>query len=149
MRRIAATIVLTFGVVVLVAGAALAVTKMCPGKCRGTADDGLVGGSRANTIYAEDGNDRVLGRGGEGALKGGNGHDEVYGQEGNDRVKGSAGMDEVYGGPGDDLVRGGTVERTNDGARDVLDCGEGTDTAYFVEGQDTAIGCEITNPPPE
>ncbi len=106
MRRIAATIVLTFGVVVLVAGAALAVTKMCPGKCRGTADDGLVGGSRANTIYAEDGNDRVLGRGGEGALKGGNGHDEVYGQEGNDRVKGSAGTDEVYGGPGDDLVRG-------------------------------------------
>ena len=150
MRRTAATIVLAFGVVLLVAGTAFAVNRMGPNNCRGTAyDDRLVGSSRSNTIYAEDGNDRVLGRGGEDALKGGDGRDEVYGQEGNDRVKGSAGMDEVYGGPGDDLVRGGTVERPNDGARDVLDCGEGTDMAYFVEGQDTAIGCEITNPPPE
>ncbi len=49
-----------------------------------------MGSSRANTIYAEDGNDRVLGRGGEDALKGGDGRDEVYGQEGNDRVKGAA-----------------------------------------------------------
>jgi Ca2+-binding RTX toxin-like protein len=137
----------TFGFVLLVAGTALAVTKMCPDNCRGTADDDkLVGSSRANTIYAEDGNDRVLGRGGEDALKGGDGRDEVYGQEGHDRVKGSAGMDEVYGGPGDDLVRGGTVERPNDAARDVLDCGEDTDTAYFVEGQDTVRDCEIKRP---
>jgi Ca2+-binding RTX toxin-like protein len=98
---------LTFGFVLLVAGTALAVNRMCPDSCRGTAgDDRLVGSSRANTIYAEDGNDRVLGRGGEDALKGGDGRDEVYGQEGNDRVKGSAGMGEVDGGPGDDLVRG-------------------------------------------
>ncbi len=41
------------------------------------------------------------------------------------------------------------MERLNDGARDVLDCGEGTDTAYFVEGQDALRDCEITNPPPE
>jgi Ca2+-binding RTX toxin-like protein len=150
MRRIAATIVLTLGVVLLVAGTALAVTKMCPGNSRGKADDDrLVGSSRANSIYAEDENDRVLGRGGEDALKGGDGRDEVYGQEGNDRVKGSVGMEEVYGGPGDDLVRGAPWNGRDDGARDVLDCGEGTDTAYFVEGQDTAIGCEITNPPPE
>ena len=149
MRKPAMFLALSFGFVLLVAGTAFAVNKMCPDNCRGTSgDDRLVGSSRANTIYAEDGNGRVLGRGGEDALKGGDGRDEVYGQEGNDRVKGSAGMDEVYGGPGDDLVRGGTVERPNDGARDVLDCGEGTDTAYFVEGQDTAIGCEITNPPP-
>jgi Ca2+-binding RTX toxin-like protein len=107
MRRTAATIVLAFGVVLLVAGTAFAVNRMCPDNCRGTADDDrLVGSSRSNTIYAEDGNDRVLGRGGEDALKGGDGRDDVYGQEGNDRVKGSAGMDEVYGGPGDDLVRG-------------------------------------------
>ncbi len=81
---------LTFGFVLLVAGTAFAVSKMCPDNCRGTADDDrLVGSSRANTIYAEDGNDRVLGRGGEDALKGGDGRDEVYGQEGNDRVKGA------------------------------------------------------------
>ncbi len=58
-------------------------------------------------------------------------------------------MDEVYGGPGDDLVRGGTPERPNDGARDVLDCGEGTmDEVYFVQGQDTVRNCEIPYPQP-
>ena len=95
MGKTAATIVLTFGAVLLLAGTAFAVTRRCPDNCRGTADDDrLVGSAQANTIYAEDGNDRVLGRGGEDALKGGDGRDEVYGQEGNDRVKGSAGMDE-------------------------------------------------------
>ena len=149
MRKTAATIVLALGVVLLVAGAAFAVSKVCPDNCRGTAgDDRLVGSPRANTIYAEDGNDRVLGRGGEDALKGGDGRDEVYGQEGNDRVKGSAGMDRVYGGPGDDLVRGGTPERPDDGTRDVLDCGDGTDTVYYVEGQDVVNDdCENRNPP--
>jgi Ca2+-binding RTX toxin-like protein len=78
-----------------------------PPQLRGIADDDrLVGSAQANSIYAEDGNDRVLRRGGEDALKGGDGRDEVHGQEGNDRVKGSAGMDGVYGGPGDGLVRG-------------------------------------------
>ena len=141
--------VLAFGVVLLVAGAAFAVSKVCPDNCSGTAgDDRLVGSPRANTIYAADGNDRVLGRGGEDALKGEDGRDEVFGQKGNHRVKGSVGMDRVYGGPGDDLVRGGTPERPEDGARDVLDCGDGTmDTGYFVQEQDTVRNCEITNPP--
>ena len=42
-------------------------------------DDRLVGSAQANTIYAEDGDDRVLRRGVEVALKGGDGRDEVYG----------------------------------------------------------------------
>jgi Ca2+-binding RTX toxin-like protein len=58
-------------------------------------------------------------------------------------------MGRVYGGPGDDLVRGGTLERPDDGGRDVLDCGDGEDTAYFVDGQDTVRECENTDPPPE
>jgi len=148
MRETATTIVLMFCVALLLTGTPFAVTKTCPDTCRGTAgDDRLVGSARANTIYAADGNDRVVGRGGEDALKGGDGRDEVFGGEGNDRVKGSADMDEVSGGPGDDLVRAGTPERPNDGARDVLDCGDGTDTVYYVEGQDTVRNCEITNPP--
>ena len=53
----------------------------------------------------------------------------------------------VFGGSGDDLVRGGTPERPNDRARDVLDCGAGTDTAYFIPGQDVVRNCEILNPP--
>jgi Ca2+-binding RTX toxin-like protein len=150
VRRTIALLALTFGFVLLAAaGTAFAVSKVCPGNCRGTSgDDRIVGSARMNTIYAEDGNDRVLGRAGDDALKGGDGRDEVYGQDGNDRVKGGAGMDEVHGGPGDDLVRGGTPERPNDGVRDILDCGDGTDTVYFVEGQDrVGDDCEIRNPP--
>ena len=45
MRKTAATIFLTFGVVLLVAGAALAVTKMCPDNFRGTAGNGMLVGS--------------------------------------------------------------------------------------------------------
>ena len=149
MRRTAVSFVFVLAGMLLIAGVALAATKMCPTNCRGTSgDDRILGSARDNTIYAEDGNDRIIGRKGDDALKGGDGRDEVYGQEGNDRVKGSGGMDRVYGGPGDDLVRGGTHDRTNDGVRDVLDCGAGTDTVYFVPGQDrVSSDCEIRNPP--
>jgi Ca2+-binding RTX toxin-like protein len=133
----------------LAAGTAFAVNKMCPQNCRGTSEgDRLVGSARGNTIYALAGSDRVLGRGGDDALKGGDGRDEVFGQEDNDRVKGSFGRDRVYVGPGDDLVRGGTAQQTNDGARDVLDCGDGTqDTVYWTPGVDEIRDCEILNPP--
>ena len=104
-------------VLVLAAGVAFAVNKMCLHNCRGTGEsDRLVGSARDNTIHALDGSDRVLGRGG----------DEIFGQEDNDRVKGSFGRNRVYGGPGDDLVRGGTTDQTNDGALDVLVCGDGS-----------------------
>ena len=89
MRKRAATVVLAFGVVLLVAGTAFAVSKVCPDNCRGTTgDDRLVGSPRANTIYAEDGNDGVLGRGGEDALKGGDGRDQVFFVRGQDVLKG-------------------------------------------------------------
>ena len=148
MRRLILLCGFAIAATLVISGVALAVNKTCPSDCRGTSgDDRLLGSARANTIYAESGDDRVLGRGGEDQLKGGDGRDEVYGQEANDRVKGSEGSDQVFGGPGDDLVRGGTVERPNDGARDVLDCGDGTDTVYFIPDQDVARDCEVFNPP--
>jgi len=148
VRKTAASLALTFGFVLLFVSAAFAVNKICPGDCRGTdGRDRLVGSARANTIHAEDGNDRVLGRGEDDGLKGGGGRDEMFGQDGEDRLKGSAGMDSLHGGLGDDLIRAGAPERPNDGTRDVLDCGEGNDTAYFVEGQDSIRNCEVLNPP--
>jgi Ca2+-binding RTX toxin-like protein len=117
---------------------ALAATIVCRTDCRGTVgDDRISSSARANTIYAEKGNYRIVGHEGDDALKGDDGSDEVFGQEDGDRVKGSAGTDNmVYGGPGDDLAPGGTPERPNDGAQGVLDCGAGEDTVYFVPGQD-------------
>ena len=53
----------------------------------------------------------------------------------------------IFGGTRDDTLRAGALEQPNDNARDVLDRGDGTDTAYFTPGQDT-VGedCEILNP---
>ena len=148
MRRFIALFAPTCGFLLLVAGMALAVNKMCAGDCRGTdGRDRLVGSARTNTIHAEGGNDRVIGRGGDDGLKGGGERDDLFGGEGNDRLKGGAGSDEIRGGLGDDLLRAGGSERPNDGARDVLDCGDGNDTAYFVQGQDTVSNCEVLNPP--
>ena len=43
-------------------------------------------------------------------------------------IKGNSGEDKVFGGPGDLVVRGGSHGEPNDGARDILDCGQGMDT---------------------
>lgn len=149
MKRFVFASMFVLSTTLSVAGAAFAVSKMCPGDCRGTAgNDRIVGSARAQTIYGERGNDRVLGRAGDDYVKGGADNDEVYGQEGNDKVKGTLGGDEIFGGPGDDTLRAGALEQPNDGARDVLDCGDGTDTAYFTPGQDVVHeDCEILNPP--
>ena len=149
MRRFVFFFVFVLSAALLIVGVALAVSKTCPYDCRSTGgDDTLSGSARDNRIVAESGDDRVVGRGGEDELKGGDGRDEVYGQGENDRVKGSFGSDRVFGGDGDDLVRGGTAEQTNDGVRDFLDCGAGTqDVVYFVPGQDVVQNCEIPNPP--
>lgn len=150
MRRYVLLAVFVASATLMIVGSALAASKMCSGNCRGTSgDDVLFGSARSNTIYAEDGADRIVGKKGDDALKGGDGPDEVYGQEDDDRVKGSFGGDRVFGGPGDDLVRGGTAEQTNDGVRDVLDCGEGDqDEVYFVPDQDEVRNCEVLFPAP-
>src|SRR3712207_4751038 len=130
------------------AGAVFAVSKTCPDDCRGTSDgDRIVGSARAQVIHGERGDDRVLGRAGNDYVKGGPDNDEVYGQSGDDKVKGTLGSDEIFGGTGDDTLRAGALEQPNGNARDVLDCGDGTDTAYFTPGQDV-VGedCEILNP---
>ena len=144
------TLLVLFAAVALLitAGTALAATRSCDGgRCTGTQkDDEITGSAGEDIILGEGGNDTVFGLEGNDGIKGGTGDDEVYGEDGNDKVKGSQGRDKVSGGPGDDVVRGGTHGKTNDGVRDVLDCGPGMDTVYYVRGQDEIKDCEILNP---
>ncbi len=146
------TVALLFFVAVgtlLLAAAAFAATRHCNGgTCTGTdGADRILGSNLDETVFAGSGPDKLFGRDGADQLKGEDGRDEVHGQGGDDKVKGGTGRDVVFGDAGDDMVRGGTHDKTNDGVRDVLDCGEGTDTAYYVQGQDTVTNCEILNPP--
>ena len=150
MRKFVLLVALVLSATLLVAGAAFAVTRNCDGGvCKGTNGGEVLDGSpMSDVIYGLGGNDKVVGRGGNDTLKGGANRDRVNGGEGDDRVRGSLGSDEVFGGPGDDLVRATDGEQADDRARDVLDCGAGVDTVYFVPGQDVAReNCEIRNPP--
>jgi hypothetical protein len=90
-------------------------------------------------------------------------HDTIYGQDGNDRMIGGWGTDMIYGGKGADWIslydsestlevaegeRGKDVIRADDASEDRIDCGKGTDTVYYDEGLDEIKDCEIENPPP-
>lgn len=132
------------------AGTAVALDKHCNGgECQGTnKSDVIYGTAQSDTIFGRGGNDKVFGYGELDMLKGGPGADVIYGGSGDNRMKGGAGRDQIYGSDGDEVLRGGTIDQANDGARDFLNCGGGTDTVYFVPGQDhVADNCEIRNPP--
>jgi Ca2+-binding RTX toxin-like protein len=138
---------LALSALVLLGGTALAAI-MCSGECSGTGmDDRLLGSPQNDSIYAGAGDDKARGGEGDDFIKGESGNDGVYGQEGNDRIKGNGGEDTVFGGPGDDKVRGGSHGNANDGAKDILDCGQGMDTVYFTDVDVVSDDCEVENPP--
>ena len=135
-------------VTLLVVGTAVAAVRCSGGECSGTdLPERIFGSTSADYILAKSGNDQVFGRGGHDTIKGQGGTDELYGHSGKDKHKGGPGEDMVWGGPGDDLVRGGTLTSVDDGARDILDCGDGTDTVYYTPGVDEIKDCEVLNPP--
>jgi hypothetical protein len=88
-------------------------------------DNLIAGAPKAETLLGTSGSDLLLGKGG------------------GDRIKSRDGEDCVYGGRGPDRVyaRGGGADR--------IRCGRGRDVA-FVDGEDTAKGCEqIRRPRPK
>jgi hemolysin type calcium-binding protein len=110
----------------LSAGMALAATFF------GTdASDNLNGTKGSDVIFGGGDGDIVLGKGGD---------DVLHGGAGGDGVSGDAGRDVVYGGfSGDQLY-------ADDGIRDVLYCGGGTDTVFVDPIDHLAPGCEVDGP---
>ena len=138
-------------------------------QCNGTENaDTLNGSNVADYIDGKGGNDLVKGKGGnDNQLKGGVGKDRVYGGTGNDVMWGGDDKadDILYGGRGGDYIYGGWYKRggvdrifgergndtvdayQSDGgtypeARDIIDCGPGTDTVYFKKDTDQIKNCE-------
>jgi hypothetical protein len=119
----------------------------------GTGDDTirLTGGS--SVAYGEAGNDdlrggrgddRLYGGSGQDTLRGGRGDDRLYGGPGQDTLRGGRGNDRLSGGSGRDLLDGGRGDDriiAADGARDIVLCGPGDDTA-IVDRKDVVRGCE-------
>lgn len=117
--------VLAVGVllVVLTAGAAYAVTKVCNTTCEGTKKRDTLTGTAADTTF--------------------------YGKRGGDRITDIAGPDNdvVYAGRGNDTVNvEDNVQGNNKDNADYVDCGPGYDTVFFDPGRDTVVNCENPNP---
>jgi hypothetical protein len=94
----------------------------------GSGNDLIVGSDADNSVSPGDGNDTVLGGVGDDSLDGDGGDDWLIGEEGNDRLTGGPGQDLMEGRNGND-----TFVAAQDGERDTLEGGAGTDTADSVD----------------
>jgi hypothetical protein len=125
------------GVMVL-SGAALAASKMCSNNpCVGTnGPDRLKGNAAKNEIRGLRGADYIAGKQSADDLYGNRGQDEVRAGNGRDRVFGGRGRDHLYGGGGNDTMN------AQDGYKDNVNCGLGTDTAYVDKRDRVNEDCE-------
>ena len=107
----------------------------------GPGNDTLGGTDRDDVVNGEDGSDKISSGGGNDTVTGGAGDDAIDGADGNDVLHGGAGVDDVKGGGGDDDIR------TQDGAADTVDCGEGTDvvTGDEADAVPAEAACETVN----
>jgi Ca2+-binding RTX toxin-like protein len=124
--------------VMALSGAALAATKTCSANpCVGTnGPDRLKGTDAKNEIRALGGPDYIAGKPRADELYGGRGQDEVRAGNGRDRVFGGRGEDQLYGGGGNDTMN------AQDGYKDNVNCGLGTDTAYVDKRDRVNEDCE-------
>jgi Ca2+-binding RTX toxin-like protein len=103
-------------------------------------------------VNARNGDDRVVNDTAlESDMRGGTGDDEMYGGTGHDLIDPDDGTDFVAGRDGDDTIH--TQSSTPPAHPDRVDCGAGTDTAFFDDADVVDPNCEIRNnvgpPPPE
>jgi Ca2+-binding RTX toxin-like protein len=101
----------------------------------GTTGDSITGGKGNDTLFGRGGNDSIFGgygqindtdlNNGNDYIDGGDGGDVCYGGVGNDTLTGGAGQDLLSGEYGDDQFWS-----NDDGERDSLDGGPGTDYAF-------------------
>jgi Ca2+-binding RTX toxin-like protein len=112
MRRTALLLAVMAAALVVASGVALA--KNYLGTDKG---EKIVGTKYADTISAKGDEDVVRGLAGADTIRGGNDKDNQYGGRGNDLIF------------------------TQGGFRDLVNCGEGIDTAY-VDSKDRVVDCE-------
>jgi RTX calcium-binding nonapeptide repeat (4 copies) len=89
--------------------------------------DRLTGSALANSLNGYEGDD---------ILSGGPGDDALHGLSGDDTLIGGLGADTLLGSTGSDVLR------ARDGARDMLDCGEDSDTAFTDAVEEWVLECE-------
>jgi RTX calcium-binding nonapeptide repeat (4 copies) len=96
----------------------------------------VVGGPGPDTLRGSVAGDALAGRGSADVLRGGAGDDCLRGHRGADVLRGGLGTDVFGGGAGDDVIR------SDDGRRELVNCGAGRDRAIADRG-DRLKGCEV------
>ena len=99
----------------------------------GNGNDALLGTGGEDVLSGGNGNDSLRGLDGHDELSGGNGEDLLFGGMGNDSLFGGNGNDDLFGGAGNDLLSGGNGnDRIVGGAGDdLLTGGNGSDSFVF------------------
>jgi len=123
MKRTTRVLVATCLVILLSAGPALAALPLIVGT---NAGERITGTKNAEEIRALGGSDEITD---------GLGGDLVYGNRGADNLIGYGGdtsLDRFYGGRGNDIVQSRDVPA----AKDVVNCGAGTDKVYAADKKD-------------
>jgi Ca2+-binding RTX toxin-like protein len=80
-------------------------------------------------------------------MSGGLGNDRLFGGGGNDAMEGEEGTDEHHGNAGNDFIDAAAGETTATDAPDLVDCGDGVDTAVVLPNDDVLRNCETERPP--
>jgi hypothetical protein len=101
----------------------------------GQGDDMLALGAGGGVAFGELGADVLAGSDGDDALSGGEGPDVMDGRGGGDVIRGGPGLDALRGGAGDDVLD------SADGRGELVDCGDGADTA-LADAVDVVVSCE-------
>ena len=96
-------------------------------------DDFINGNDAVDTIFAQEGNDTVIGFAGNDFINGNQGVDMIYGGDGDDTVRGGKDRDGVFGEAGNDFVAG---DREND----TVNGGTGNDTLRGGKNEDLLFG---------
>jgi len=122
----------------------------------GPGPDKMYGGQGGDYLFAGAGVDRLYGQGEPDRLLSGNTtldgrqddltDDYYYGGAEDDEflVGGLNGVDRVFGGTGDDDIW--VAGNAATGAKEIVECGPGTDTVHFDEGVDVVMNCEVERP---
>lgn len=107
----------------------------------GGGNDRIDAGTGDDTVYGRGGRDDLFGNSGDDHLGGGDGNDVVYGGDGDDFMTGTAGDDYLEGGAGGDTIWGGAGSDILSGGRDndKLEGDGGNDTVYTGLGVDSVV----------
>ncbi len=119
-----------------------------------TACTNVRGGSGADTLIGDSGNNMIWGGPGDDTISGGPGNDTLYGDMGNDIISGDAGDDFIFGGEGINTIYGDThgdasivgnnMVDNSLGTLGTVDCGSGSMDILFSDGHETGVNtCEL------